>query len=218
MELYSARICPYAERTRLVLHEKDVSAELIEIDLSAKPERFLEVSPYGKVPVIVHEGEAIYESAIINEYLDQVFAEPPLLPEGALAQARMRIWIDYCDRKFLDDYYDLLRNRDETARDTARDKVLDHLRTIETEGLAKLSGEGPFWFGTRPTLVDFAYFPFFERLPAWSHYRGLVLPDDCTRLKRWVAAMWMRSSVREIANPAQYYIEHYKGYASAEAA
>jgi glutathione S-transferase len=213
MELFSARICPFAERTRLVLVEKGIEHEHVEIDLSDKPQRFLDVSPYGKVPAIVHNGEALFESAIINEYLDEVVPEPRLMPEDPVARARTRIWIHYCDDKFLSDYYALLQNQDASLHQQFKDKVLDHLRTIETEGLAKQSESGPFWFGTEPTLVDFAYFPFFERLPAWSHYRGVSIPDECPRLKRWVAAMWMRDSVREVANAPDYYVEHYKGYA-----
>ena len=80
IELFSARVCPYAHRSRLVLMEKGIDFELTEIDLRNKPQRFLEVSAYGKVPALVRDGLAIYESAIINEYLEEVFPEPPLMP------------------------------------------------------------------------------------------------------------------------------------------
>jgi glutathione S-transferase len=84
MELFTARVCPYAHRTRLVLLEKGLEFEHIEIDFKNKSERFLAVSPYGKVPALVHDRETIYESAIINEYLDEAFPDPPLMPSGAL--------------------------------------------------------------------------------------------------------------------------------------
>lgn len=213
MELYSARICPFAHRTRLVLLEKAVEFEHVEIDLSDKPQRFLDVSPYGKVPAIVHDGEALYESAIINEYLDEVFPEPALTPGDPLARARMRIWIDYCDNRFLTDYYALMRNQNEADHSGLLDKTRAHLDTIERDGMAKLSGDGPFWMGSQVSLLDFAYFPFFERLPAWSHYRGLDLGPDHPRLSRWLDAMWQCPAVREIANDADYYIAHYQGYA-----
>lgn len=213
MELFSARICPYAERTRLVLIEKGIDFELVEIDLGDKPKRFLDVSPYGKVPAIVHDGEALFESAIINEYLDEIVPEPRLMPDDPVQRARTRIWTHYCDEVFLTDYYGLLRNQDAGRHAELKDKVVAHLRTIEAQGLGALSPKGPFWFGAEPTLVDFAYFPFFERLPAWAHYRGVSIPSECPRLKRWVAAMWMRDSVRQIANSPDYYVEHYKGYA-----
>ena len=68
IKIYSSARCPYAQRTRMLMIEKELPFELTEVDLSNKPDWFLKVSPYGKVPVIVDDGETIYESAIINEY------------------------------------------------------------------------------------------------------------------------------------------------------
>ena len=81
VEIFSAEVCPYAHRTRLVLMQKGVDFSLTEIDLSNKPEWFTEVSPYGKVPSIRHDGRIIYESSIINEYLDAVERLNNLLPK-----------------------------------------------------------------------------------------------------------------------------------------
>jgi glutathione S-transferase len=213
MELFSARVCPYAHRTRLVLIEKDISFELVEIDFNNKPARFLKVSPYGKVPAIVHDGATIYESAIINEYLDEVFSDPPMMPADPGQRAKARIWTDYCDNYFIADHYALLKNQDAAPHGMLLDKAERNLVFIEQEGLAKLSGSGPYWLGQQVSLVDFAWYPFFERLPAWTHYRGLEVPDDCHRLKGWIAAMSRRRSVRQIANDTDYYVEHYAGYA-----
>ena len=73
IKIYSSARCPYAQRTRMLMIEKELPFELIEVDLRNKPDWFLAVSPYGKVPVIVDDGKTIYESAIINEYLDEKF-------------------------------------------------------------------------------------------------------------------------------------------------
>ena len=81
VEIFSAEVCPYAQRTRMVLVEKGVDFTLREVDLANKPDWFLEVSPYSKVPVIRHQGRVVYESANINEYLDEVYPEPPMMPE-----------------------------------------------------------------------------------------------------------------------------------------
>jgi glutathione S-transferase len=213
MELFSARVCPYAHRTRLVLIEKEIPFELIEIDFKDKPARFLEVSPYGKVPAVVHDGATIYESAIINEYLDEAFKDPPMMPADPGLRAKVRIWTDYCDDYFITDHYALLRNQDTAQHAMLLEKASRNLVFIEQEGLAKLSGNGPYWLGQQASLVDFAWYPFFERLPAWAHYRGLEIPDDCRRLKGWIAAMSQRKSVRQIANDTGYYIGHYAGYA-----
>jgi len=104
IELFSARVCPYAHRTRLVLREKNVTFDYTEVDLQNKPARFLAVSPYGKVPALVHDGATIYESAIINEYLDEIFEHPRLMPPAPVPRAKLRIWIDYCDDYFITDH------------------------------------------------------------------------------------------------------------------
>jgi glutathione S-transferase len=213
MELFSARVCPYAHRTRLLLIEKNVPFVLTEIDFRNKPARFLEVSPYGKVPAVVHDGSTIYESAIINEYLDEVFASPSFMPSSPLLRAKSRIWIDYCDDYFIHDHYALLKNQETARHPVLLEKASRNFMFIEEKGLAELGGSGPYWLGAEVSLVDFAWYPFFERLPAWSYYRGLQIPESCHRLKAWIAAMAARSSVRQIMNDREYYIEHYLGYA-----
>jgi glutathione S-transferase len=212
IELFSARVYPYAHRTRLVLAEKGLDFELTEIDFKSKPKRFLEISRYGKVPAIVHDGNEIYESAIINEYLEEVFPDPPLMPADPGLRAQVRIWIDFCDDHFLDDFYGAIRNQDASRHDELKAKVEGHLRIVEG-AFAHLSGAGPYWLGREVSLLDFAFYPFFERLPAWAHYRGLGIPDGCPRLRAWFAAMAERPSVRAIANTPEYYIKHYQNYA-----
>ena len=86
--IYSAVVCPFAHRSRLVLLEKGIDFELVEIDLQNKPANFTEISPYSKVPVIKHGNERVWESAIINEYLDETFPEPSLLPKDAISRAQ----------------------------------------------------------------------------------------------------------------------------------
>ena len=70
-KLYNTQRCPYARRTRIVLHEKGIDFEVHEVDLGNKSEEFLEVSPTGKVPVIVVDGDSLYESNVVNQYLDE---------------------------------------------------------------------------------------------------------------------------------------------------
>ncbi len=96
--VYSAVVCPFAHRSRLVLLEKGIDFNLVEIDLQNKPADFTEISPYGKVPAIKHGNERVWESAIINEYLDEVFPQVPLLPQNPIEKAQARIWIDFALR------------------------------------------------------------------------------------------------------------------------
>ncbi len=214
MELFTARVCPYAHRTRLCLLEKGLEFEHIEEDLRNKSERFLAVSPYGKVPALVHDGQTIYESLIINEYLEEVFPQPTLMPADPVLRARARIWIAYCDDYFRDDFYAVIQNKDEAKDGELKSNLSDRLRKAERDGFGELSGDGPYWLGADVSLIDLAWFPFFERLPAWTHYRGFAIPGDCPKIARWAAAMSERASAQAVANDADYYIQGYARYAA----
>jgi len=135
------------------------------------------------------------------------------MPDDSVLRAKARIWNHYCDEYFTGDLYAVIKNQDRGLHDDLSAKVHERLRFVENEAFAELSGDGPYWFGAGVSLVDLAWYPFFERLPAWSHYRGLSIPDDCPRLAAWAAAMATRPSVVEVANDEAYYIDNYKGYA-----
>ena len=215
VHLYSAQVCPYAARTRLVLLEKKVPFDFTEIDLSAKPAWFAEVSPYGKVPVLKCGGDLVWESSIINEYLDEAFPDPPLMPADPGARARARFWIDFANVKFTPTWYRLFlaQSKDERARHAA--DLRAHFLFMESAGIG--AGKGSYWHGERPSLVDLTYEPWFERIPALEHYRGVGLPVECRRLKAWAAAMMERPSVRAITMPLDYYIAGYSSYADGTA-
>ncbi len=101
VKLYSAKGCPFARRTRVVLHEKGAKFEAREVDFRNKSEEFLQASPTGKVPVVVVDGDSLYESNIVNQYLDEVYKEQKLMPEDPKAKAYARIWMARAD----DDFY-----------------------------------------------------------------------------------------------------------------
>lgn len=212
IRLYSARACPFAHRTRLVLAEKNQAFELIEIDLSNKPAWFGSVSLYTKVPALEHAGRHIVESAVVNEYLEEVFPEPPLLPRAPAERAVARIWIDYANTRLAPAFGKVLRGASELEREAGRRDLAEVLRFIENEALSKLSGEGPYWFGKEVSLVDFTFYPWFERLPALQQHSGFALPSELNRVLRWHDALQARPSVRAIANATQFYLERYRSY------
>lgn len=212
LKVFSARACPFAHRTRLVLGEKQLEFELVEIDLQDKPAWFSSVSVYGKVPALEHDGQQVVESAIINEYLDEVFPSPKLLPAAPAARAAARIWIDYANTRFVTAWGGLLRGETASEREAAQVALEQSLAHIETAGLARLSGSGPFFLGGEPSLVDLAFYPWFERWPALEHHRGFGVPARFERLARWREALKARPSVRAIENPTSYYVERYSRY------
>src|SRR5215475_15372980 len=104
IKLYDFPRSPYCQKVRLVLAEKDLSYEKVFVDLmknEQKAAEFLRLNPYGKVPVLVDEDEVIYDSTVINEYLEDEYPLPRLMPEDSQGRAQVRLLEDYCDNSFI---------------------------------------------------------------------------------------------------------------------
>ncbi len=216
IEFITAEVCPFAQRTHLALMEKGLDYDHAEVDLKHKPAWFEAVSPYSKVPVLKHDGAVVYESAIINEYIEERFPEPALMPAEPAARATARVWIDYCNTRFIGAFYGVLSAKGPEAQAEAAAKLTDMMDYLEDAALAPL-GSDPYWLGAEVSLVDLAYWPFFERLPAVTHYRGVHIPDRCPRLLAWHEAMATRDSVQRTRHEPAYYIESYARYDAAAA-
>jgi glutathione S-transferase len=208
IELYSAVLCPFVHRVQLTLREKGVPFESIAIDPQNKPANFLEISPYGKVPVLKHGDNRIWESAIINEYLEEAFPEPPLLPKEPIQRAQARIWINFADTRLFATSGKLLYGRDPHPTALLAE-LSEHLRFMENEGLGKNPASSPYWLGTELSLVDLTFYPWFEQLAVLEHFRGFQWPSGLDRLQQWQAAVAQREAVKSIANSPEFYLERY---------
>jgi glutathione S-transferase len=195
LKLVSSDLCPYVERSRIVLLEKRVPHGVESIDLAAKPAWFLAVSPMGRVPVLLVDGRPIFESMIINELLEELHPEPPLFPMEPLARAEARSWIVFAnDAVFPASYQGLLALAG--GGDVA--KPLAALR----EALGKLEAQvartgGPFFHGKAFGLVDAAYAPFFRRwrlAETWGEPASKLLAAF-PAVAAWAAALLARPSV-----------------------
>lgn len=209
LQLYFAKGSTFSQRTRVVLLEKGIDFTPIEIDLQNKPLEFTQISRYGKVPAIKHGDVEIYESAIINEYLEEVFPEPPLLPKDPGARAIARIWIDYANTRLVPAFNKLLRGKDINEQEQGRREFTEALLYIEQEGLGRLSGNDSYWLGDKFSLVDISFYPWFERLPLLEHFRKFTLPTETPRLQQWWNIVRDRESVRAVENPLNYYLERF---------
>lgn len=206
--LYSAVLCPFSHRSRLVLAEKGLAAKIVDIDLRNKPPGFEAISPYGQVPVLAHGSFRVWESAIINEYLEEAFPAVALLPRDPTQRAAARIWIHFADNRLFAASAQLLHANDPQAWVAPRAQLAEDLRFIEREVFGR-SGSGPYWLGADYGLVDATFYPWFEQVAALVEFRGLRLPDDLRRLDRWRRAVADRASVKSIAKPPEFYIEAY---------
>ena len=212
LELYSFDACPYAQRTRMVMLEKGLDFNLVEIDLYNRPDWWAELSPYGKVPLLKHGDGIVYESAIINEYLDEVFPDTPLMPADPLQRAQARIWIDYCDTRFMPACHQLIQDRKNADKQVEnRAKLREVFTFMEQEGLRKLSN-GPYWMGTEFTLADVQFAPFVERFPCYEDLWGAQWPDECTRLRDWFDTVRSRDSFKATCHDLQFHMERYRKY------
>jgi glutathione S-transferase len=209
LELYSTALCPFAHRSRLTLAEKEIPVQLLEIDLHNKPANFLNVSPYGKVPALKHGEHCLWESAIINEYLEETFPKPSLLPKELVLRAQARIWINFADTRLFATSARLLYGCEPQFQTMLLEELSEHLLFMEQAGFQKLSVNGPYWLGDTFSLADLTYYPWFEQLAVLEHFRGFKLPRGLERLMAWWDAVADRQAVRAIARSPEFYIEQY---------
>ncbi len=191
--LYHAPVCPYARRSRITLEYLGIPYETKEIDLAAVPDSFREISPYGKVPAIIHDGKSLFESNVINEFLDETY-HGGLMPPDPLGRAHARILMAFADRYWMPRCYRLKR----ALRDGAPEAELDGLRADLEDLLADLEprfrGDGPFLLGSAPTLADFAFAPNLTELERW----GVAVPPALVRVRAWRDALLALPAVRAV--------------------
>jgi glutathione S-transferase len=207
IELYGSALCPFAQRVRLALAEKGLEATEIGIDPHNKPTEFLALSPFGKVPLLVHNGVRVWESAVINEYLDDAFPEYPLLPTAPAQRALARIWINFADMKLYEPTHRLLLCSDPSMQAEITAQLADELRFIEAHALK--THAGPYWLGDAFGLADVAFFPWFEQVAVLEHFRKFRVPAECSRILAWREAVARRSGVRLAARSSDFYLQGY---------
>jgi glutathione S-transferase len=142
----------------------------------------LKQNPYGKVPVLVDGVGVIYESAVINEYLDEKFPQLQLMPADLLQRAKVRIWIDFLNTRVHPAASDITHNR---APDKARERMRQHLQALDEEIAGKDYLVGNY------SLADISFIPFYTRRERY----GVVIDDNYPNLKRWGKALIARPQV-----------------------
>lgn len=200
LTLISHALCPYVQRAAIVLKEKNVAFERLEVDLAHKPDWFLRLSPLGKTPVLSVGGETLFESAVICEYLDET--QPPRLhPDEALARARERAWMEF-GSAVLSGIAVLYSAGDDEALDRAYAALRLRFEQLESQLV-----DGPWFAGRRFGLVDAVFGPvfrYFDVIPPAGLFDGLP------RVQAWREALAGRPSVREAVSAG--YVERLRGF------
>lgn len=165
--VYGLGFSPTAQRVFATLAHKGVDYDMVEVDITKKdrPAEFNAVSPLGKVPVLVHDGRNIFESVVINEYIDEVWKDPPMLPADPGGRAYAREWITLFNRVVTDRDGTMVHLERERGRKQAICRsIFPDLAVLDRE----LAGKTELFLGGDLSLVDVAIAPFTKSLRIWS--------------------------------------------------
>ena len=193
MRLYSGTVDPYSHRCRIVLFEKGMDFEVIDVDLTNKTEDLAILNPYGEVPVLVERDLVLSEANIINEYIDERFPHPQLMPADPVMRARARLFLYNFEKDLFSHIKDIEFSDEETA-DKARKVVRDNLTQ-----LVPIFGKQSYLMGDEYSMLDVAITPLLWRL---GHY-GIELPNQAAPLLKYAERLFSRPMYAEAMTPSE---------------
>ena len=196
MVLYSGTTCPFSQRCRFVLFEKGMDFEIRDVDLFNKPEDISVMNPYGQVPILVERDLILYESNIINEYIDERFPHPQLMPADPVARARTRLFLLNFERELFV-HVSALEERvkpNEKTQEKARAAIRDRLTQ-----LAPVFLKNKYMLGEDFSMLDVAIAPLLWRL---GHY-SIDLPKTAAPLQKYAERLFSRPAYIEALTPSE---------------
>jgi stringent starvation protein A len=182
MRLYSGTADPYSHRCRIVLFEKGMDFEVIDVDLMNKSEDVAAINPYGKVPVLVERDLVLYEANIINEYIDERFPHPQLMPPDPVMRGRARLFLHRFEQEIYSQV-EVIEHGVPKAADKARAIIRDNLTQ-----LAQILANQKFLLGDEFSMLDVAIAPLLWRL---DHY-GIQMGKDAAPLMKYAERLFSR--------------------------
>jgi len=210
LELISFKLCPFVQRAVIVLKKKNIDFDITYIDLGNPPEWFKEVSPLGQVPVLKVDGEVLFESSVIQEYVDEITL-PSLQPTDPLVKAKNRAWISF-GGEILMALHPMVTHKDEAVSNEKRGVVLQKLQQLE----AVHSG-GVYFNGEEFTMIDAAYAPMFMRMDFIKNLTGIDLLSETPKLAKWAENLLALECVKASVVPElpmmyKGMVKHMDGY------
>ena len=189
MTLFSDAVDHYSHRVRMVVAEKGVNVDIVDVSPGKKPEDLAEINPYNTLPTLLDRELVLFDSAVIMEYLDERFPHPPLLPVYPVARAQSRSLIHRIEK-------DWTRNVDLLMSGRSREPTLAKARKELTESMiavAPVFADKPFFMSDEFTLVDCCVAPILWRLK----YMGIKLPERQARpMRKYMREIFARASFR----------------------
>jgi RNA polymerase-associated protein len=194
MVLYSGTTCPFSQRCRLVLFEKGMDFEIKDVDLFNKPEDISVMNPYGQVPILVERDLILYESNIINEYIDERFPHPQLMPADPVMRARARLFLFNFERELFIHVQTLENSNNPKLVEKARLLIRDRLTQ-----LAPILLKNKYMLGEEFSMLDVAIAPLLWRL---DHY-GIEVPKSAAPLMKYAERIFSRPAYIEALTPSE---------------
>ena len=192
MVLYSGTTCPFSQRCRFVLFEKGMDFEIRDVDLYNKPEDISIMNPYGQVPILVERDLILYESNIINEYIDERFPHPQLMPPDPIMRARARQLLHTFEHELFSHLEALEANQ------KGVDKNRTHVRDQLTQ-LAPIFTKQKFMLGDEFSMLDVAIAPLLWRL---EHY-AIEPPKAAAPLMKYAERIFSRQGFIDALTPSE---------------
>ncbi len=190
LHLISFKTCPFVQRAVITLKHKHIDFDITYIDLADPPDWFLEISPLQKVPVLKVDDEILFESAVINEYLDEITGGE-LQPKEPLARAKNRAWIEFASN-MLGNLYMLKMSQDEESYNKYRDRLVSQLARVENR-----LGDGPWFNGTEFSLADTAFAPLFRQNSVANNQLSVIDPATMPRVTAWAERLLALPEVQD---------------------
>jgi RNA polymerase-associated protein len=193
MTLYSGTTCPFSQRCRIVLYEKGMDFQIVDVDLYNKPEDLAVMNPYNRTPVLVERDLILYESNIINEYIDDRFPHPQLMPADPVMRARARLFLFRFEQELFS-HIEPLEKGPQKAADRSRVVVRDSLTQI-----APVFGKQKYMLGDEYSMLDVAIAPLLWRLD----YYSVQLPKQAAPLMKYAERIFSRPAFIEALTPSE---------------
>ncbi|HYG13734.1 MAG TPA: glutathione S-transferase N-terminal domain-containing protein [Methylophilaceae bacterium] len=193
MTLYSGTTDPYSHRCRIVLYEKGMDFQVIDVDLANKPEDLAVINPHNQVPVLVERDLVLQQANIINEYIDERFPHPQLMPADPVMRARARLFLYNFEEQLFSHIADIGTGNSK-ATEKARAAIRDNLTQ-----LVPLFSRQEYILGDEFSMLDVAIAPLLWRL---GHY-GIELPKQAAPLLKYAERIFSRPAYIEAMTPSE---------------
>ena len=195
MTLYSGTTCPFSHRCRIVLYEKGMDFQINDVDIHDKPEDLAVMNPYNEVPVLVERDLILHEANIINEYIDERFPHPQLMPADPIMRARARLFLHRFEQELFV-HVRVLESAGTSKKDLekARVSIRDNLTQI-----APVFTKQKFMLGEEFSMLDVAVAPLLWRL---EHY-GIEFGKPNPNLMKYAERLFSRQAFIDSLTPAE---------------